>query len=220
MSTRRAKKLAVTSFVAGLCALAMASAAFACTALAGKSTMAGINGTKINGTTGGSVTYYGNGGDFGSPVAAQKDGYCTAPSRIDVDTGAVPAATPHHFSLTVASHTCPTGSGGQLGATKADSGEYEVRWVKAEPAIDSSFPYPACHRDIDHNTTTTDNPTSRWVVLGTMTINSSGNGTGDYALPAAMYGPGNICLERSQVLASGGAANTPPIIFIDKVNLI
>lgn len=212
MASKSVKSLGFVGFMAGVSVLAMTSAAFACTTSAGEVVLKGINGTTVNGTLGGSATYRGNGSDFVN--AARNYGYCGGlpTSRTAVDTG----AGPQDFRLTVAPYTCST----QYSAdTKVPAGTWEVRWVKAETAIDTTWPHPVCHNDVDSDTTTTNNPTSRWVVLGTLTIDASGNGAGDFPLPATMFGPGNICVERSPV--SGGSPNIgPPTIFMNKTNLI
>ncbi len=214
MQDKNMKKVGFVGFVAGLAVLTMASAAFACTSYKGKATITGINGTTINGTAGGSVTYEGDGTDNTQPSA----GYCKTPSRVDVDTGAGPL----DFNLTVAPFVCPATN---LHDRVAD-GLWEVRWVKAEKDIVyDGLPRPICHFNVYDSSTTTENPTSRWVPLGYMTIRD-GSGGGNYALPPTMVGPGNICVEkilgtsRDGTFPIGSDTSAPPAIFINKVNLI
>lgn len=219
MPNRNAKRVGMVGLGAALAVLAVTSAAFACTELSGQITIAGINGTTVDGVSNGSVTYLGNGGDFGSGL--NNDGYCNGlpTSRTALNTSATTNASPFDFSLAVAPYTCKT----QIGAKQVPDGDLEVRWVKTEAAIDSTWPYPACHSGVLANKTTTNNPTSRWVPLGTMKI-INGSGSGQYALPATMFGPGNICVEYTKTnlepLLASGTNTAPPIVFIDKVNLI
>lgn len=200
---------------AALAVLAVASAAFACTSTVGQITMQGVNGTTINGTTG-SVTYQGDGGDF----SQASKGYCNngfPSSRLAVDTTTnVNPLKVEDFKLTVAPYQCPATP---TLVDRIKPGTWEVRWVKAGAAIETDgSEYPVCHFNVDNPRTTTEDPDSRWVVLGTMNINN-GSGSGEYALPSAMVGPGNICLERS-IISQGDYATAPPVIFINKVNLI
>lgn len=207
----------MVGLVAALAVLAVASAAFACTFTAGQITIQGVNGTTINGSSTGSVTYQGDGGDFGW----ESKGYCNngfPSSRLPIDTSTnVNPLKVEDFKLMVAPYQCPA----TMLHDRIESGIWEVRWVKTAAAIDtgdSEELHPVCHFNVDNPRTTTEDPDSRWVVLGTMNIND-GSGSGEYALPSAMVGPGNICLERN--IVSGGEYNTaPPTIFIDKVNLI
>jgi len=232
MPRENVRKLGLVGFVAGVGAVAMASAAFACTETFGRITFTGVNGTKLDGTTNGSVTYYGNGQDW----AALSNGYCdTSPSviRHDVDTTVNSNPTKvEDFRLSVAPYTCAAGQFGETDRLSAGEVEdWEVRWVPAEEDIEtesSQWPYPVCHFNVDDGQTTKDNPTSRWVPLGTMTVND-GSGSKEFPLPSVgavpVFGPGNICMERSVINdvttdLHGTQGEAPPVIFINKVNLI
>lgn len=218
MQDRSARRLGFVGFGAITAVLALSSAAFGCSNLAGKTTITGINGTTINGST----TYYGNGGAFDSPNASDKNGYCGGlpTSRTQVNTLNTNVPGLPDISLTIAPYTCST----QIGATKvnaAAAGVWEVRFVKAETAIDTSFPNPICHFDADASQTGPGNPTSRWVVIGTMNVDSTGNGTGQYVLPSTMVGPGNICIDKSAApntsLVTGSGSVVPPIVFLNLI---
>lgn len=210
MHRRNSKKAGRIAFVAVLGVLAMASAAFACTSTMGQITIQGLAGTTIDGSSG-SVTYRGDGTDFGQP----SKGYCHG----DLPTDRLDLANPTGpvtFQLTVAPYYCPdTQLLDRVSPARADV--WEIRWIRAEDAIETDeadLPYPICHGNLS-NVATPDNPVP-WDVLGAMTI-VDGTGDGSYSLlPSAMVGPGNICLERSP--ASGGEyATAPPIIFINVI---
>lgn len=222
MQDRRARKLGLAGFMAMMAVMALTSAAFACTSLSGQITITGLNGTSVNGTPNGSTTYYGNGGDF---VAEHNYGYCTGlpTSRTQVNTVTSAPGVPD-FSLTVAPYQCTSNDLGADRVTNPNSPAlsnlWEVRLVKAQPEIDTTDPRPVCHFDVDHNSTTTDNPTSRWVVIGTMNIDANGNGTGNYVLPSTGVGPANICIDKHAVpyTAFGGSSGVvPPIVFLNLI---
>lgn len=224
METRKVKKLGLVGSGAMVAVMAVGSAAFACSVQIGKLTITGLNGTTVNGTTG-SQTYYGNGGEFGSSGTPHFNGYCGGPptSRTDVDTVNTDLPGLPDFRLKVDPYDCPSG---QLSGTSLPNPQtnvalndlWEVRLVKAEAAIDFSDPKPTCHLDVDAEETTTANPTSRWVVIGTMTINN-GSGSGEYVLPSEMVGPANLCIDKTGVGAfwQGSGFNAPPVAFLNLI---
>lgn len=213
MHRRNVKNAGLVGFVGGLAVVALASAAFACTSTPGKITITGINGTSIDGTSGGSVTYEGDGYDY----TVESRGYCNGlPTRLNLET----VAHPLDFSLAVAPFACPATP--EM-VDRVPDGLWEVRWVKAETEIKyEGLPRPICHFEVQSDKTTTENPQSRWVPLGPMTI-TDGSGFGQYPLPSTMVGPGNICVDKIRSDEDGDLQSngtTPPVIFINKVNLI
>jgi hypothetical protein len=101
------------------------------------------------------------------------------------------------FTLTV------TRTSSCLTTKQLEEGTYEVRWVKAEEAIDWTWPRPYCGTAREVNP---DNPTNAFVVLDTITVTASG-GSKSISLPIALQGPGNICLDK-------GSFTAPPHIFM------
>lgn len=201
----------LVTFVAGVAVVTVASAAFACTQLVGTSAIQGINGTS------GSATYVADGKD----ELASSRGFCGgAPTeRVQLTHDSQPPLpTVAQVKITVGpAPACATTTNSV--ATKAPLGLWDVRWVKAEEAIDWDYPYPRCHGSYEYSL---ENPEGgQWVPLGAMAVDANGNGNGEYALGDAMVGPGNICLwqagDNNTVPTSINVA--PPTIFM-KLNLI
>lgn len=226
MATRKLKKLGLMGSGAMVAVMVIASSAFACTSISGTVTLEGLNGTTVNGTSNGSITYNGNGGDFGSGI--NDDGYCGGlpSSRIAMNTVNTSLPGAPDFRLTVAPYDCGAGQVGSktiIPATETDrAGTWEVRLVRAQTAIDTSPSRPICHLDADHNDTLT-NPTSRWASVGTMPVNVNGEGTNTYVLPSTMVGPVNLCIDKHSVLEStfplldGSGGIVPPILFLNLI---
>lgn len=166
MHLRHPKRASLLGFVAGAAVLAMAGPAFACTMFLGKVTITGPGNV--------SATYRGDGSDATNTTTS---GYCETPSRVEFKTGN-DAAMP--FALAVERQSCAT--------SQLKSGAYEVRWIKATATID--------HTNYDCNRIEP-NPLNPWVLIGQMNVANAASGTagsGTYALPATMRGPGNICV--------------------------
>lgn len=189
MGIMRTRNVSLLGFVIGVAVVTMAGAALACTETRGKITISAVNGT-------GSATYQGNGGD---PVSDPTGwGYCGGlpASRLALNATAVQL----QFKLDVENASCS-------GGANLPSGTYDVRWVRAENAIDTTWPYPNCHNaQVDPN-----NPTSVWVKVGDMSVASSGTSSGTFNLALAQQGPGNICLSNQSTTINNIA---PPIIFM------
>lgn len=193
-STTRARKASLLGLLAGAAVLTMAAAAFACTEMRGKVTISAVNGT-------GSATYQGNGGD---PVSDPTGwGYCGGLPSSRVPLNATAATL--QFKLDVQRASC-------AGAAALPAGTYDVRWVKAEDAIDTTWPYPTCEgAQVDPN-----NPGNGWVKVGQMSVASSGTSSGTFNLALAQQGPGNICLSNQNTTSNNIA---PPHVFM-KWNVI
>lgn len=185
MGIMRKRNGTLLGFATGVAVITMAGTALACTEMKGKITISAVNGT-------GSATYQGNGGD---PVSDPTGwGFCGGLPTSRVALNATAAQL--QFKLDVERPSCVTNK-------DLPSGTYDVRWVRAEDAIDTTWPYPDCESaQVDPN-----NPGNVWVEIGDMTVAPSGTSSATFNLALAQQGPGNICL-------SNGSGISPPHIFM------
>lgn len=191
---RSKRTQAVLGMLAGATALSMGTA-FACTQTVGKVTISGR--TNAIGTVGAvstptnSETYESDGGDFGF---GGNEGYCGGKPTTRLSMTST-SSTGLPFSLSVTAPNCPR-PGTTNYVTAMATGTWDVRWVRAEDGeIDSDFSdplTPQCHFALGQSFPSAQ---SAWVSIGSLSVDSSGNGSGNYELAGALRGPGNICLD-------------------------
>lgn len=199
-------KRAVVGLVAGAAALAIGGSAFACTAFVGTIEINGVSGQST-----GSATYVGNGSDFTWDADA---GYCGGKptTRVSITSTNPTNPTQLPFELDVSPADCS--------GTTVDTvplGTWDVRWVHAKdgeiertPGDQTPVLQPTCHFGFLQTFPLTQDA---FVKIGTMSIDSTGNGAGTYKLdtlnqPGVVPGPGNICLAHQ----NGTENNVPPTI--------